>query len=256
MAPKKKLTLGERMYQDRWDETLDWNRAETADPRDPRGATCEHKVEKPNCRIANAHMVQYKCQECAMILLYVPKKGSMGRFRKATELQAATGPAGPHNKHDRKLKVPEIPESEPTPTQPTSKAKAKAECRSVGVCTSPPPEEEEEEEEEVAEEEQATPPPPPQWDGDAGTAKAYKRMLKKWMDKYGDLDQEETEEEETSSVQAESVTESPNTSQAWELLNEMLKELRSVGVPESASASASMPSTQGTGSHPARGSRR
>ena len=131
-----------------------------------------------------------------------------------------------------------------------------SESRSLGVGTSPQPEkeeEDEEEEEEVAEEEQATP-PPPQWDGDAGTAKAYKRMLKKWMDKYGDLDQEETEEEETSSVQAESVTESPNTSQAWELLNEMLKELRSVGVPESASASASMPSAQGTGSHPARGS--
>ena len=62
MPPRKKLTIEERMYLDRHDEDLDWERAEGPDPRDPRckAGSCkgQHMALKPSARIANQHMVQ------------------------------------------------------------------------------------------------------------------------------------------------------------------------------------------------------
>ena len=134
-APK--LTVAQRMALDRRDDRLDWSRAEGIDGRDPRarGAPCygRHDPLHPQCRVANQHMVKYKCVNCTIQMLYIPRFGCTGQYRKPTELQKNHNPAG------RKMKtgIPEdtkIPQKDPPrqpspkprrPTKPTSTSKGR-----------------------------------------------------------------------------------------------------------------------------------
>ena len=91
MPPKKpKLTAAQRMFIDRRDPKLDWQRAELMGPRDPlaKGAPCNgrHDTSEPQCRRANQYMVKYRCLNCMIQLLYVPRRGCSGEFRRATPL--------------------------------------------------------------------------------------------------------------------------------------------------------------------------
>ena len=76
--------------EDYKDEKWVWDLQEEADPRDPRcsGAPChgEHTVDQHNCRIANQHALVVKCRVCGIRLLYVPRQGSSGAYRKSTPL--------------------------------------------------------------------------------------------------------------------------------------------------------------------------
>eukprot|EP00969_Alexandrium_andersonii_P216465 9560778-Alexandrium_andersonii.AAC.1 len=68
-------------------------------------------------RIANQHMVRYKCVDCMIQMLYIPRFGCSGRYRAAGDLQKNHNPAG------RKMEtgIPEdtkIPQKEPPPPKP------------------------------------------------------------------------------------------------------------------------------------------
>ena len=70
---------------------LDWERAEGIDARTPiaLGTPCkgEHVTETSHPkRVANQAMVLYKCKVCQVRLLYVPRQGFSGAYRKATRL--------------------------------------------------------------------------------------------------------------------------------------------------------------------------
>ena len=76
MGPRRKFSIEEFMYKDRNDLTLDWERAEGPDQRDPRflgSCSGDHKVVDKKGRTANKHMVKYKCSTCDLQMLYVPR---------------------------------------------------------------------------------------------------------------------------------------------------------------------------------------
>lgn len=101
MSKKKSYTIAQWMAHDREDERLEWNRLERMDPRSPLAASgidgsCHegHKCDTPNCRVANQHMVLYKCRVCGVRLMYIPKQGSTGAKRAPTTLEKDSNPAG------------------------------------------------------------------------------------------------------------------------------------------------------------------
>ena len=272
---KKGYTMAEWMYQDRRNEELDWTRAEGPDPRDPRGG-CQHRVERKSCRIANAHMVKYKCQLCEMVVLYVPKHGSSGNFRKATPLQKKNDSTGAHNPEGRSTNPANLPEAKPAP-----KAMPKAKPKSGYPPDKPDkkdPKNSKNKEDSGERHNIGTPPvnsdgetpdkngpdfwkkdEPPTWDGKAGTLKAYQRMLKKWSVAHGINSSSEDEDSKTGK---DGKFASPlNSTSEWNLLTEKLAEVESDRKrKDAASGDASMrnsgratPATRGgaaSSSHP------
>ena len=130
MGDRKKrmprLTIAHHMAVDRRDSRLDWSRAEGVDVRDPRarGPPCngQHDPTHSQCRIANQYMVKYKCVDCMIQMLYIPRHGCSGMHRRATELQPNHNPKG----RSMRTGIPEdnkLPKATP---RDSSKDKAKA----------------------------------------------------------------------------------------------------------------------------------
>ena len=70
-------------------------------------------------------MVKYKCQICDMVVLYIPRHGSSGHYRKATPLQKTTDAAGAHNPEGRVTNPANLPEEKPAPkAMPKAKPKS------------------------------------------------------------------------------------------------------------------------------------
>ena len=123
MPPKQnqKLSAAQRMHLDRRDPRLDWSRAELTDPRDPlaKGPPCNgrHDTSEPQCRVANQFMVKYRCLNCRIQLLYVPRRGCTGEYRRATPLTKDHNPAG----RGVRTSIPEAPPPPPEPEKPRRK---------------------------------------------------------------------------------------------------------------------------------------
>ena len=247
--PRRKFTIAEHMFRDRQDTNLDWERAEGPDPRDPRhdGGPCagQHEVLATNCRVSNQHMVKYRCTVCSLPLLFVPRVGSSGNYRKATGLQTVNSVAGAHNPKGRAHNPSDIPESEPAPapepkktagnktTEKTEKPKAKATSGAPepagAKATSDAPEPAD------AKATSGAPEPagvkrtevqtePPTWDGEAGTLKAYQRMVKKWLEE-NEIESESEESDEAPAKEKSSTMDVGNATGEWALLQSKLQEL-------------------------------
>ena len=176
---------------------------------------------KPSARIANQHMVKYRCSECQLQLLYVPRQGCTGDHRKATTLQSSNDVAGAHNPLGAKHNPSGIPESKPKPTTKkntkkpaddkttTEKDKDKTKPFTANIGTP------------AAE--------PPVWDGDAGTLKAYQSTLRQWMadNAISESSEDEAKKEESGDdkMKPEVKTEAGTPETEWELLQNKLKEL-------------------------------
>ena len=95
-------TIPQWMAIDQADETLDWNRALEVDKRSDLylGAPCygDHNTTNPLARHANKYKVSYKCVNCQLQMLYIPKHGATGEYRKA----------GPLTKTVSKIDIQEI----------------------------------------------------------------------------------------------------------------------------------------------------
>ena len=95
-------TIPQWMEIDKADETLDWKRALPADKRDElyMGAPCwgNHNTTHPLARHANGYKVSYKCVDCKLVMLYIPRHGATGEYRKA----------GPLGKTVSKIDIEEI----------------------------------------------------------------------------------------------------------------------------------------------------
>ena len=95
-------TIPQWMAIDQADETLDWKRALEVDKRSDLylGAPCygDHNTTNPLARHANKYKVSYKCVNCQLQMLYVPKRGATGEYRKA----------GPLTKTVSKIDIQEI----------------------------------------------------------------------------------------------------------------------------------------------------
>ena len=68
--------------------SLDWEKEEGPDPRDPRymGWPCNGSHEVPENPMGNAHCAWKTCTKCAIRWQYVPRKGSTGKYRQASPL--------------------------------------------------------------------------------------------------------------------------------------------------------------------------
>ena len=95
-------TIAQWMEIDQENEDLDWKRALPADKRDELylGAPCwgNHDTTNPLARHANQYKVSYKCVKCKLVMLYIPKHGATGEYRKA----------GPIGKTVSKVDIQEI----------------------------------------------------------------------------------------------------------------------------------------------------
>ena len=274
--PRRKFTIAEHMFHDRHAEDLDWERAEGPDPRDPRhdGGPCagQHQVFTTNCRVANQHMVKYRCSVCSLELLYVPKVSSSGDYRRATKLQTASSVAGAHSPKGRAHNPSGIPEDEPVPTpepkkdagkkstektekpktkatsgapgpagaKDTSGAQGPAGAKWEGVNAEPPT---------CGGEAETTKPKvaaePPTWDGEVGTLKAYKRMVKKWLEE-NEIDSASEEGDDAPTEEKGSTTDVSDATGEWALLQSKLQELAcQVGVPKGEPARRGVVATAG-----------
>ena len=83
------------MEVDQADPELDWKRARPVDELDDRhlGAPCwgDHDTLNPLGRHANQYKVSYKCVACQLVMLYIPKRGATGEYRKAGALGKTVG---------------------------------------------------------------------------------------------------------------------------------------------------------------------
>ena len=288
MGRKAKLTIAQHMYQDRRNEELDWSRAEGPDPRDPRHQACNHTVQRGNCRVANSHMVKYKCQECDLVLLYVPRHGSSGDYRKATRLQSHSSVAGAHNPEGNKNNPSKLPEEKPTPatkaapkskgtkdSNPTAAAdkkdktdkkdakptknKNKGDQHNIGTPKAKNSDDEDPKDE------------PPTWDGDPGTFKAYTRALKRWTTEqrllHNIISSSSEEDEEKGEKKTEEKGEKSSTEDTgagvlssageWELLNEKLGKVEAERKrKEASSEDASMQPSRASSPRGTRGQQR
>ena len=97
-----KRTIAQWMAIDQADESLDWKRALEVDKRSDlyMGPPCygDHNTTNPLARHANKYKVSYKCVNCQLQMLYVPKHGATGEYRKA----------GPLTKTVSKIDITEI----------------------------------------------------------------------------------------------------------------------------------------------------
>ena len=113
-----KRTIAQWMAIDQADESLDWKRALEVDKRSDlyMGPPCygDHNTTNPLARHANGFKVSYTCVDCRLQMLYVPKRGATGEYRKA----------GPLTKTVSKIDIQEItkerrpkpaPKKEPSP---------------------------------------------------------------------------------------------------------------------------------------------
>ena len=95
-------TIAQWMEIGQEDEDLDWKRALPADKRDELylGAPCwgNHDTTHPLARRANQYKVSYKCVNCKLLMLYIPRHGATGEYRKA----------GPLGKTVSKIDIQEI----------------------------------------------------------------------------------------------------------------------------------------------------
>ena len=114
----------------------------------------KHVVEQ---RIANAHMVQYKCKTCGLRMMYVPRHGSSGKYRAQTPLTVHEEPT-----KEQIEKYTGIVEEKPTEVKPKTKK--------VAI------------------------PGEPIWDGKEETKKEYLKELKKFTATL-DLDDSEDEDD-------------------------------------------------------------
>ena len=212
-------TTSEWMYLDRRNATLDWERAEGIDPRDPQalGKPCmgEHvTATRPPIRIANQAMALYKCRGCQIRLLYVPRYGFTGDYRKATPLRSSATCGEPHNPQTEKIDVG-LPEVPPPPPKPKAKPKPKEKSKAKETKT---------EKEEARE----SGPDPPVWDEDPGTLKAYRRELWRWMLENGLEDSEEDDdkkgEAKVDNPSSASAAE-PTIASEWEAMTKRLAEV-------------------------------
>ncbi len=96
-------------------ETWDWHRRSGADPRDPRcsGPPC-HGHHLRLGRRGNQHANYYHCIECGLRILYIPKHGKSGKYRRAGPLPADKG-ADLASKEPMPLEVPGM--AQPKATQ-------------------------------------------------------------------------------------------------------------------------------------------
>lgn len=117
------------MEIDREDEALDWKRALPVDKRDDKylGAPCrgDHDALNPLARHANQYKVSYKCVNCKLVMLYIPRHGATGEYRKCgplgktanqIDIQEITKErrpkSSPKKEHSQPPPVPEWSESE------------------------------------------------------------------------------------------------------------------------------------------------
>ena len=117
------------MRIDKADPSLDWKRANPVDERDEKylGAPCwgDHDTLNPLGRHANQYKVSYKCVNCELVMLYIPKHGASGKYRSngplgktvskidIEEITKERRPkAPPKEKHQQAPPVPEWSESE------------------------------------------------------------------------------------------------------------------------------------------------
>ena len=122
-------TVSEWMEIDRKDPSLDWKRADPVDTRDVRylGKPCrgDHDTTNPLGRHANQYKVSYKCVNCELVMLYIPRHGASGKYRSNGPLGKTVGQinieeitkerrpkAPPKEKHQQAPPVPEWSESE------------------------------------------------------------------------------------------------------------------------------------------------
>ena len=128
LRPGRK-SIREWMKIDQANPELDWNRAREADERDERflGEPCfgDHDTLNPLARNANQFQVQYKCVRCRLLMLYVPKRGATGEFRKAGPLGKTVGQLNireitkerpPKKEHSRATSKDKHPEAPPVPS--------------------------------------------------------------------------------------------------------------------------------------------
>lgn len=99
--PKTKYSIEQWMRHDREDKSLDWTRAEMTDRRSPladsgTSGSCHdgHVCNTAKRRLANQHMLRYRCSQCSIVLAYIPKKGSSGSHRAPTKLEPDHNPQG------------------------------------------------------------------------------------------------------------------------------------------------------------------
>ena len=118
-------TIPQWMAIDQADETLDWKRALEVDKRSDLylGAPCygDHNTTNPLARHANKYKVSYKCVNCQLQMLYIPKHGATGEYRKAgaltktvskidiTEITKERPPKKEHSRPSSKDKHPQAP---------------------------------------------------------------------------------------------------------------------------------------------------
>ena len=73
------------MRIDKADPSLDWKRVFPVDKRDEKylGAPCwgNHDTLNPLARHANQYKVSYKCVNCELVMLYIPRHGATGKYR-------------------------------------------------------------------------------------------------------------------------------------------------------------------------------
>ena len=124
----RRRTIPEWMKIDEADPDLDWKRAKPADEEDERhlGAPCwgDHDTLNPLGRHANQFKVSYKCVNCQLVMLYIPKRGATGEYRKAGALgktvgrlniQEITKERPPKKEHSRATSKDKHPQAPPVP---------------------------------------------------------------------------------------------------------------------------------------------
>ena len=83
------------MKIDEADPDLDWKRAKPVDEGDEKylGAPCwgDHDTLNPLGRHANQYKVSYKCVNCELVMLYIPKQGASGKYRSSGPLGKTVG---------------------------------------------------------------------------------------------------------------------------------------------------------------------
>ena len=121
-------TIPEWMKIDEADPDLDWKRAKLVDEGDERylGAPCwgDHDTLNPLARHANQFKASYKCVNCQLLMLYIPKRGATGEYRKAGPLgktvgrlniQEITKERPPKKEHSRATSKDKHPQAPPVP---------------------------------------------------------------------------------------------------------------------------------------------
>ena len=128
LRTSNRRSIQEWMKIDEKDPNLDWKRARAADEGDERvlGAPCwgDHDTLNPCARNANQYQVQYKCVKCRLVMLYVPKRGATGEYRKAgplgktvgrIDIQQITKERPPKKEHSRATSKDKDPPAPPVP---------------------------------------------------------------------------------------------------------------------------------------------